>query len=194
MVVEKAKTIVYKITVREPSWETAAMMWDTFDSVSGAEEFIRGISSTYPEGTLLFITGVWVKGTRWNPSGRFVRKAFMVDEYGGVVSRKRKWVPEGKMPVEWIKDKSILNKPKPLTPKEFYGMKIGEGEVNREGLSSGEERNLDRMLEEIIPEYGDYEAYERKYPGILKDRKDFPNKPWYGPDELEELFPGREII
>ncbi len=110
----------YKVTVREPGWERAAMFWEEFATSQEAEEFIKDIAPTYPEGTLLFVTAIWGGSPRWAPHGMTSRKAFIVNEYGEAVRRKGGWVPEGAIAREWIKE-PLEVPPKPEEPEISRG-------------------------------------------------------------------------
>lgn len=108
----KAYIKEYKITVREPNWEDSTMLWESFSTSKEAEEFLREVAPTYPEGTVLFITAIWGGKARWASSGMTVYKSYIVNEYGEPVKRARKWIPNKRIPIEWVKKAPELEEPK----------------------------------------------------------------------------------
>ena len=98
---KKKEEVTYRISVREPSWEKWTMLWYVFDFQEDADNYIKEIAPTYPEGTLLFITGIWPYPPKGG-SDFFTRKAYIVDEWGHLKSMPRKWIRSGRIPREWL--------------------------------------------------------------------------------------------
>lgn len=167
----------YKVTVREPSWERATMLWEEFSDASGAEDFIKDIASTYPEGTLLWVTAIWSGTPSWAPRGMTTRKSFAVNGYGEAVRRKAKWVPDGMVAREWIGGPPEVEiPPEPIEP-----------EISR-GLGEEERRRLEEMLSRIAPE----EAAQLSYYDMLVEERgakieqaeEFSTRDYFRPEEL----------
>jgi len=137
--------VTYRISIREPHWEKWTMLWDIFEIQKDAEDFIKEISSTYPEGTLLFITGVWPYTSK-GQHPYFTRKAFIVDEYGEAKPMPRKWITEKEVPAGWVKGIEITI---PEAPQEVLPPWSGL-ETTKE--SPEEIRGIQRLIGKLDPE------------------------------------------
>ena len=150
----------YTVAIREPSWSNAVRMWDRFTSIGEAEDYLKDLASTYPEGTLVFIIsnrsyGEKNKARYWNTA-----KSWVVDEYGQLAKRQRRWVPDESVPVEWIKE--LPKEPESIAT---YLEKFEEPEKFR--------------AETIIGRMGLGEGEKLQYEDRLK-------KGWFRPSELEK--------
>ena len=187
------KGVKYKVSVREPTWAEWTQLWEEFDSIPEAEGFIRDISYTYPEGTLLYITGIW-SGTSRNPTGKFTRKAFIVDEYGQLRSMPRKWIPSGKIPREWIRETVEFPEPsKPeisdpeYVPHPIEGVLVEDPEVNVsrfETILWKLDPGIFRPREEYEAKVRDKERKLSKYGRDLERWKALKEQILYTPEDL----------
>ena len=174
----KASIESYKITVREPGWETASILWEKFSEAAKAEEFIKEIAPTYPEGTLLWVTAIWTGHPRWAPSGMTTRKSFVVNSFGEATPRKSKWVPEGTIAREWVKElPEIEIPPEPEEPKISIG------------YSEGEKVNLRQLLRvlgarEEDEELSSYRWRKEEVEARKQQAEEFPKRDYFKPEEL----------
>lgn len=135
----------YKIVIREPTWSNSVSLWEVFESLADAEIFLKDIGSTYPENTLVFIVSVFSRDNL--PT---TRKSFVVNEYGDLVPRRRKWVPDKYIPIEQIKSLSEVEIPEdPRSLVEGYSH-----------LNSWETSRVETMIEGLGLE-ADTRAYDR---------------------------------
>lgn len=176
--------IKYRISVREPHWEEWTMLWDVFEEQGDAEAFIKDIAQTYPEGTLLFITGVWPYAPKYS-SSYFTRKAFIVDEYGGVRSMPRRWIGKGLIPKQWVR--SNIEFIEPTSPRRVLPP---WSDINLEELSPWEQDRVMRFTREIDPEgrkeHERYTAEQAKYERDLERFKRLSEESILRPEDLPE--------
>ena len=148
--------VEYRISIREPHWEDWTMLWETFEDSKDAEVMIKELAPTYPEGTLLFITGIWPY-----PSSKvgqmFTRKAFIVNEYGEASSMPRRWISKRMVPKQWVSSKTIIKE-----PERPEAVLPPWSDVDLGGIppTSTEASNIRDLVEELDPgQTRDYKTY-----------------------------------
>jgi hypothetical protein len=148
----------YKIVIREPSWSNSVTLWEEFETLSSAEVFLRDVADTYPEKTLFFIISVFNKDRM--PT---TRKSFYLDEYGRLISRKRKWVPDKYRPTEQVES----------LPEIVEAIEASEAIEDYNILPYAEQSSFDYVVNQLVSDRDRklWSSKERGYfkPGDLKD-------------------------
>ncbi len=82
----------HKVAVRKPTELTSSELYERFNSLQEAEDFVREVALTYPKGTLFFIK---------TADTDLPRRSYVVNERGKAVRRRTRWVPDYAEPLEW---------------------------------------------------------------------------------------------
>jgi len=131
----------YQVVVREPTAETSYLLRARFPSRDEAIEFVKETSHTYPEDTLLFVTG---------EGGVGCARAFIVNKWGEAIVRKKGWVPKkGVVPTEH----TILPSPESIRPdvlKDFCGMEVSRVRELLHGIGLAKEAGEIKLYEELL--------------------------------------------
>lgn len=158
--IHKAERAGYKIVVREPDWSNSVTLWETFDATEEARAFLREVASGYPEGTIFWISVHWTKNYRPQTV-----QSFVVNEYGELTKRPRKWVPDERVPREQLSTAPEV----PEVPRELVG------------LSEEEARRMLTLLQGMSPE--ETRVTRTQYKNSQRG-PDFAGSLYYRPEEL----------